>query len=207
MHDFRVAHGATELFLIRHADAAHPHPHNLEDIKDVDLPLTERGHKQAERLAHRIAARKPTAIYASPLKRTMETAQPIAAALGLDVREDARLREVEIAHVGPVSLSDLAEIAIAHGGWSHLPGTESSASIRARMSDAIGAIVATHPGERVVVVSHAGAINAYLSLLLDLEKDFFVPAGNASITVVRARDARRLIVTVNDTAHLEGMRS
>jgi hypothetical protein len=43
-------------------------------------------------------------------------------------------------------------------------------------------------------------------MLLDLQKDFFFPAGNTSITIVRARDSRRLIVTVNDTAHLEGMR-
>jgi 2,3-bisphosphoglycerate-dependent phosphoglycerate mutase len=188
MHDFRVAHGATELLLIRHADAEHPLPATALEIRDIDMPLTARGRAQAQRLSHR-----------------METAQPIAAGLGLTVRTDARLREIEIASVGPVSLTDLAEIAIARGGWSHLPGTESSASIRARMSEALAEIVSAHPGERVAIVSHAGAINAYLATLLDLSKDFFFPAGNTSITVVRARDERRLIVTLNDTAHLEGM--
>lgn len=206
MHDFRVAQGATELLLIRHAEAEHPQPAAALEVKAVDMPLTEHGRLQAKRLANRIAVRKPHAIYASPLKRTMETAQPIADALDLQIRSDERLREVEIADVGPASLQDLAEIAIAHGGWSHLNGTESSTSIRTRMHEAVADIVAAHAGERVAIVSHAGAINAYLSMILELQKDFFFPAGNTSITVVRARDARRLIVTINDTAHLEGMR-
>ena len=206
MHNFRTTSGATELLLIRHAEAVHPEPVTALEIKDIDMPLTERGRMQANRLASRITARKPTAIYSSPLKRTIQTAEPIAHALGLQIRSDDRLREVEIAEVGPVSLQDLAEIAIAHGGWSHIPGTEDSASIRDRMHDAIHDIVQAHPSERVVVVSHAGSINAYLASLLELDKDFFFPAGNTSITVVRARDDRRLIVTVNDTAHLEGMR-
>lgn len=206
MHDFRVVHGATELLLIRHAEAEHPQPATALEIKEIDLSLTAHGRAQAQRLAARIAVRRPHAIYASPLKRAMETAQPIADIVGVPIRDDRRLREVEIADVGPVSLQDLAEIALAHGGWSHIPGTESSTSIRTRMSEVVAEIVTAHAGERVAIVTHAGAINAYLSLLLNLEKDFFFPAGNTSITTVRARDARRLIVTVNDTAHLEGMR-
>jgi 2,3-bisphosphoglycerate-dependent phosphoglycerate mutase len=206
MHDFRIAQGATELLLIRHAEAVHPEPATALEVKEIDMPLTERGHIQANRLAVRIAARKPHAVYSSPLKRAIQTAAPIAESIGGQIRSDDRLREVEIADVGPVSLHDLAEIAIAHGGWSHLPNTESSASIRSRMRDAMHDLVVAHPGERVVVVSHAGAINAYVSMLLELEKDFFFPAGNTSITVIRGRESRRLIVTINDIAHLEGMR-
>ncbi|MBV8637350.1 MAG: histidine phosphatase family protein [Candidatus Eremiobacteraeota bacterium] len=206
MRDFRIAHGATELLLIRHAEAVHPQLEDMPEVTAIDTPLSDHGRAQAKRLANRIATRRPNAIYASPLKRTIETAQPIAEALELPIHPDERLREVEIAGVGAVSLHDLGEIAIAHGGWSHLAGTESSTSIRTRMKDAIADIVGAHPSERVVIVSHAGAINAYVSMLLDLHKDFFFPAGNTSITVVRIRDSRRLVVTVNDTAHLEGMR-
>jgi broad specificity phosphatase PhoE len=207
MHDFRVASGATEIMLIRHAQAVHPEAETALEIKEVDMPLTERGHEQARRLAERVARyRRPNAIYASPLKRTTETAEAIAAATSLEVRPDDRFREVEIAGVGSVSMNDLAEIAIAHGGWSHLPGTEPSEKVRGRIHDAICDIVARHPSERVAIVTHAGAINAYVSMLLGLHKDFFFPAGNTSITVIRGRDERRLIVTLNDTAHLEGMR-
>lgn len=203
MHDFRVANGATEILLIRHADAQHPTTTAGVDIKEIDLPLSARGREQAQRLAERLSTRTIGAIYASPLKRAMETAAPLAEALGIGVLADERLREIEIAHVGPVSLNDLAEIAILHGGWSHLPGTESSAAIRERMQHAVDAIVQRHPGQRIAVVSHAGAINAYFAQLLALPKDFFFPAGNTSINTLRARNERRLVVTLNDTAHLE----
>ncbi len=203
MRDFRVQSGACELLLIRHAEAEHPeHGASLEP-REVDMPLSARGHEQAERLALRLGKRRLNALYASPLRRTRETADAVAARTALTVVEDARLREVEIAGIGPVALHDLAEIALARGGWSHLPGTESSTAIRARMREAIDAIAQRHPGERVAILSHAGAINAYISMLLGLSGDFFFPAGNTSITVVRARDDRRLVVTLNDTAHLE----
>ena len=204
MRDFRVAHGATELLLIRHAEAQ-PLPENEAfDPKHVDMPLSERGRTQAAALAARLGHRGLTAIYSSPLRRTRETAGALAAIAGLPVTEDARLREVEIAGVGPVGMHDLAEIALAHGGWSHLPGTESSHDIRARMRSAIDDVVATHGGARVAVVSHAGAINAYVAALLGLKSDFFFPTGNTSISIVRARDERRLLVSLNDIGHLEG---
>jgi len=206
MHDFRVAHGATEILLIRHAEAEGIRPSEAVEPKDVDLPLTSRGRMQALALASRLRHRDLAAVYASPLRRARETALEVATATELTVIEDSRLREVEIAGVGPVAMHDLAEIAIAHGGWSHLPGTEPSHEIRERMREAIAAIVAAYPGKRVAAISHAGAINAYIASLLDLQSDFFFPAGNTSISVVRARDDRRLLVSINDIAHLELMR-
>jgi 2,3-bisphosphoglycerate-dependent phosphoglycerate mutase len=203
MHDFRVSNGATELLLIRHAEAEPLPTNEALEPKDVDMPLTERGKLQAFALAKRLRVRGIAAIYSSALKRARETADAIAAETGVAVNEDTRLREVDISGVGPVGLHDLAEIAVANGGWSHLPGTESSQSIRERMSAALGAIVAAHPASRIAVVSHAGAINAYISGLLALRSDFFFPAGNTSISIVRARDERRLLFSINDIAHLE----
>jgi len=206
MRDFRVAHGATELLLIRHAEAEGIAPSEALEPKDIDLPLTSRGHGQAAALASRLARREIAHIYTSPLQRARQTADAVAWACGLHVIEDARLREVEIAGVGPVAMHDLAEIAIAHGGWSHLPGTESSLAIRARMTEALDAVLLAHAGTRVAVISHAGSINAYMANLLGLKSDFFFPAGNTSISIVRARDERRLIVSLNDIAHLEMLR-
>lgn len=206
MRDFRVTHGATELLLIRHGDAEHPPAPIENDPAAYDLPLTPRGRRQSKALAERLTGRAIDALYTSPLKRTRETADVIAAELSLPVLADARLREVEIAGAGPVALQDLAEIAIARGGWSHLSGTESSESIRRRMRAAIDDIVAACPQARVAIVSHAGAINAYICSLLGLSGDFFFPAGNTSISIVRARDERRLLYCLNDIAHLENLR-
>ncbi|MGC2129467.1 MAG: histidine phosphatase family protein [Candidatus Aquilonibacter sp.] len=203
MRDFRVAHGATEVLLIRHGEAEAMPASEALHPKDVDMPLSPRGRAQAEALAGRLRSRGIAAIYSSPLRRTRETADALAAVTELPITEDARVREVEIAGVGPVAMHDLAEIAIAQGGWSHLPGTESSEAIRARMRSAIDEIVAAHSGARVAVVSHAGSINAYVASLLGLQSDFFFPTGNTSISIVRARDERRLLVSLNDIAHLE----
>ncbi len=203
MHDFRVAHGATEVLLIRHGEAqALPAGEALEP-KEIDLPLTQRGHAQAAAVAERLRKRGIAAIYSSPLRRARETADALARSASLPITDDARLREGEVAGVGPVAMNDLAEIAIAHGGWSHLPGTESSLAVRTRMRAAVDEAVAAHPGCRVALFSHAGAINAYVASLLDLRSDFFFPAGNTGISIVRARDERRLIVSLNDIAHLE----
>lgn len=206
MREFRIENGATELLLIRHGDAEHPRGVIDDDPKTYDLPLSPRGQRQAHALAERLAGRAISAVYSSPLRRTRETADAVAAKLGLAVNEDTRLREVEIAGAGPVALADLAEIAIAHGGWSHLSGTETSPSIRTRMLEAIDAIVEACGQRRVAVVSHAGAINAYIAQLLSLKTDFFFPAGNTSISIVRARDEKRLLISLNDIAHLEGLK-
>jgi probable phosphoglycerate mutase len=206
VRDFSITSGATEILLIRHAEAQHPKPGEFQNPAHLDLSLSERGRAQARVLADRLARRALAAVYASPLLRTRETADALAAACGLDVREDVRLREIEIGKAGSVSLDDLAEIAIAKGGWSHLEGTESSQSIRHRMRTALDEIATAHAGQRVAVVSHAGSINAYIANLLGLAHDFFFPAGNTSISVVRARAERRLIVSLNDIAHLEAMR-
>lgn len=203
MRDFRVAHGATELLLIRHGEAEPMPATEALHPKDVDMPLSARGREQAAALAVRLGHRGIGAVVSSPLRRTRETAAALATATRLPIAEDPRLREVEIAGVGPVAMHDLAEIAIAHGGWSHLPGTESSQAVRARMAAALDDIASAHTGKRIAIFSHAGAINAYIACLLGLHSDFFFPAGNTSISIVRAREERRLLVSLNDIAHLE----
>ncbi len=158
-------------------------------------------------MAARLKQRGIAAIYTSPLRRTRETADALAAATGLPITEDPRLREVEIAGVGSgcdARLSGDCDRATAAGRI--FPEPKSSHDVRARMHEALGAIVAAHPGTRIAAVSHAGAINAYIASLLGLTSDFFFPAGNTSISIVRARDDRRLLVTVNDIAHLEALK-
>jgi broad specificity phosphatase PhoE len=210
MREFSLGDGAVELLLIRHGDATPDG--EIDDFETVyrDLPLSGRGRAQARALADRLAGHDITAVYASGLRRADETAQAIADRIGLEVHRDERLREVEIGGLDEprhpaefgAHLERLAELAIEHGGWSQLEGSESSASIRERMRAATAAIVASHPGARVAVVSHAGAINAHIADVIGLESDFFFPAANTSINIIRARGDARLLVTVNDIAHL-----
>lgn len=208
--------GGTEIYFVRHGDA-------LPDQDEVVLgdydaqALSDLGRRQARALAERMTRYKPTAIYSSPTARAAQTAQPTAEALGLPVTLDDDLREVELGVVGPDAatedpaevsrilrrrLQEIANVAVGGGKWSAIPGSEPSARLRGRMLAAVARIHAAHPGERVAVFSHGGAINAYFADLLGLERDYFFPAANTSISVARVLGERRLLMALNDISHL-----
>jgi probable phosphoglycerate mutase len=214
MPEFSLTDGAVELLLIRHAEAK-PNPGaSLEKAAYLDLPLNARGREQARALGARLAKVKLATIYSSPLKRTAETAKAISIATKRAIAYDERLREVEIGStdepVHPAEfgahLDRLAELAISHGGWSQIPGTERSESIRKRMRESVAAIAEGHAGQRIAIVSHAGAINAFFADVIGLQSDFFFPTANASISIVRARGDKLLLVGLNDVGHLQELR-
>ena len=136
------------------------------------------------------------------------------------VEVDRRLREVGLGqvdvdhlpigeHAGAVRahLEELGAVAMREGSWSGLAGTEPAAQIRARMREGVDAIAARHACETVAVVSHAGSINAYVADLLGIERDFFFPTGNTSLTLVRYGPEGRFLARLNDIAHLERVRA
>ncbi|HLJ81389.1 MAG TPA: histidine phosphatase family protein, partial [Ktedonobacterales bacterium] len=86
--------------------------------------------------------------------------------------------------------------------WDSIPGSEPSAHLRARLTAAIDSLARRHPGERIAVVSHAGAINAYIAAMLGLANDYFFPAANTSISIVRIKGARFMLLALNDVNHL-----
>ncbi len=211
--ELSLRRGATELHLVRHGDAV-PDSSSGDEVyaNYEDHPLSERGRSQAEALAERFASLEVAAVYASPIRRARETAQAIAAPLAVPVFTEPEVREIALGalqHEGDLrqQLAALATIAMRDGSWSSIPGTEPSQTVRARMLDAFDRIAAEHPGGRVVVVSHAGAINAAIGAIAGTPHDFVFPLANASISVVRVSAQRRLLVSANETAHLRDIPS
>jgi probable phosphoglycerate mutase len=170
--------GVTVIWLVRHGDC-------YEGMADgSDPPLSTLGRTQAARLAERVRGVGVTAFYASPLRRAVETARII----GGDVREDDRLVEIDL------------EL----GDDGNLEFKESAASVVERMRSAIDDIVAAHPGEHVVVVTHGVALMAYISDLLHLEAgQLRLLPYYTSVSVVRALGDVRMVGTIADTAHLD----
>jgi len=209
---------ATTIYLARHADAIPELGEHVDAEGYEAFGLSVRGVAQAAALARRLLAHRTiAAVYSSPARRARETAQPIGAAFGLEVQMDERLHEVgredgslaalPVAERGAAVrdyLSRFARIAWRDGTWTALEGTEPPRSVRERMRESVLEIALRHRGQRVVAVSHAGAINAFFAALLGLSRDFFFPTGNAALSVVRVTDAGMLLVRLNDTAHLEG---
>lgn len=212
-----LKHGGVEIFIVRHADA-------LPDASEVvrggydEQALSALGRRQAEALANRLRDVRLAAIYASPMGRAIQTAAPTAVTHHLEIQPVDGLREITLGGLSAESvaaatpeeasallrarLRQIATIAVSTGQWESIPGAEPSAQLRARLVATMDRIIAAHSGERVMIVSHAGAINAYLAALLGLAHDYFFPTANTSISVMRAQGMRRMLFSLNDITHL-----
>ena len=131
----------------------------------ADRPLNARGREQARELAETFAGRHVDAVYASDLLRAHETAEIVAAQLGLPVTADAALREVDVGDWSGLVHSEI-ETRFPDGfrrwqegghGWD---GGESYEEMGVRVVAALLQIASRHPGETVLVVSHGGVIRA-----------------------------------------------
>jgi len=200
---------ATRLYLVRHAQSQ---GNTGEDLTTGDPDLTEVGWEQARRLGERLKSQRIDRIYASPLRRTQQTASAIAEASGLDVLPKADLTEVvlgqadyDIRLLPEEERERVAERIMSEGTWDAFPGSEGSAAARERVRNVIHEIVDDHPGERLVLVSHAAFIQTFVSLALGLDRDFVFYPFNASITSIRAKDGRFVLWRLNDIAHLDGL--
>ncbi|HLH46930.1 MAG TPA: histidine phosphatase family protein [Acidimicrobiales bacterium] len=176
------------------------------------LHLSEEGRAQAEALAHRMAAltRPPSAVYASPLERTRETAAPTARALGLRVRVERGLLECD---VGRWTGERLARVS-RDPRWStvqrwptgfRFPGGESFADLSTRATAAVLRLAAAHPGETVVAFSHADPIKAALAASAGVPLDLFqrLVVSPCSVSAVAFTADGPHVLCVNATASLD----
>ncbi|WP_116952809.1 histidine phosphatase family protein [Jiangella endophytica] len=126
-----------------------------------DIGIDEVGQAQAEVLAAHAKEHPPDALYASDLLRARQTAGAVADATGLEVRVDARLRELDFGHAEGRTLAELrttdpdaAEAFVRDPVAHHLPGGEHPEAAAGRAERALREIAARHPGQRVLVVCH-----------------------------------------------------
>lgn len=178
------AHDATEIWLCRHADCY------LDMRSDPDPPLSTWGRDQAAKLADRARKTGIDAVYSSPSRRAVETARALA-----EPRVDERLREFG---------NDARSAAEAAIDADRVAFTEDVAEAQSRIRSALDEIAAAHPRQRVLVASHGGIILAHLCDLLRVEfpRLRLLPY-YTGITVIRHRDGKRRVGSINDTAHLE----
>ena len=176
------------------------------------LHLSEKGRGQAALAAERIAAlrKAPRAVYASPLERARETAAPIARALGLRVRTVPDLVEVD---VGDWTEQPLARLYRARewptvqrwpGGF-RFPDGESFAEMSVRSLDAVLGLVAEHPGETIVAVSHADPIKAVVAAAAGVPLDLMqrLVVSPCSISAILFTVGGPVVLCVNSTGSLE----
>ncbi len=200
-----------ELLLIRHAEPVRIAP-GEGGGGPVDPELTARGRDEAERLADWLAAEALDAVVSSPLQRAHQTADPVARGHGLAVEVSSDLIEYDANadHYIPAeelkAERDARWYAMLEGRWEEFGG-EPPDQFRARIVPCLDGIIGRFPGGRVAVVCHGGVINVYLAALLELDRHLWFEPGYTSISrVAAARSGPRSLVTLNETAHLLGVR-
>ena len=202
---------ATEIVLVRHgetiaADPAEPFP--LVDGHG-DPELAPLGVEQAVRVAERLAGSKIDAIYVTTLRRTVETAAPLAERTGLRPIVEPELREIRLGEWEGglyrhkvMSRDPVAVEMFERERWDVVPGAESNEELAARVRAAIERIARDQPGRRVVAFSHGGAIGMVLSLATGSRPFAFVAVDNGAISTIVVSGERWFLRSFNDVCHL-----
>lgn len=171
------------------------------------LHLADTGRAQADAVAARIAALGAvSAVYASPLERTRETAAPIAKALGLKVQINRGLLECEFGDWTGRALKDLFKLpewttVQRYPSGFRFPDGESFVEMQERICGAISALVTKHPGETIVAVSHADPIKAAIAQAMGTHLDLFqrIVVSPCSVSAVTYTTHGPVVLTVNST--------
>jgi probable phosphoglycerate mutase len=210
---FTVPPGGTDLLIVRHGESAPYRPGvpvpQWQGHGDPDL--APEGRDQARRLADRLCLEPPDAIYVTPLRRTAQTAAPLAERVGLTPVVEPDLREV---HLGEWEVDGLFRRRTSEGHplalrmfteqrWDVIPGAEPTAELQGRVQRAIARIAAAHPDQRVVLVAHGGVIGQILAIATGSQGFAFIGADNASVSQLVVVGDRWIVRRFNDTAHLE----
>ena len=201
-----------QLLLVRHGQ---PVTEVHTDGSFANPSLSHIGQQQADLAGKWLAELGVQRVYASPMARALQTAEPIAAAaqLGSDaivVREG--LTEFDSRSSSYVPMEVMKRTNRAR--WDELAsGTfnaDDAAGVQAWVEQAVAAIeqiVADHAGERVAVACHGGVVNAYLAHCLDFDTERFLrfDVDYTSVTRVMASgQGHRSVLSINERSHLRG---
>lgn len=194
-----------QLLLIRHA---RPERVELTDGEVADPSLSALGRAQAAAVADELAEEPIDAIYASTAARARETAAPLAAIHDLEVIEREELLEYDFGTSSYIPIEEVAPDDPALARWMawFQPLEEGSDPdrYRRRVMAATEEIVAGHRSQTVAIVSHGGAINAYLSGLLGMDRAMiFVPEYTSVSRLQVSASGFWTLQTLNEQTHLQ----
>lgn len=178
----------------------------------ADLDLDEVGIKQAEVAGERLTRCKASALYSSPLKRAMSTANALSRCLGLAVEPLEGLIDIDYGRWQGLSPE---EAALRDGALYTLwlerphqvtfPGGESLSQMRDRATSAMKSVLKRHPEETIALVSHKVVCKVLVLSLLGLDNSHFweVAQDVCAINVFQVWDETPVVALLNDTCHLK----
>lgn len=188
-----------ELILIRHG---------LPERSGVtsDPPLSPQGVEQARRVAAALQGDRVEAVFASTMRRAIQTAEPYAALAGHEVQTEEGIVEFDRDSGTYVPLEVLKREDYA--AWTAFVERGADSTIVAFQKVVVATledIVARNSGRTVAVFCHGGVINVWTAHILGMSpRLFFEPAYTSVHRYLCARSGQRNLVSLNDIAHLRG---
>jgi uncharacterized phosphatase len=196
----------TRFYLMRHGETDWNRDRNRY-CGISDIPLSAEGQNQAEQAAAFLQAVRIDHVYASHLQRAAQTAQPAATLRELPVQQDKRLSEIDFGLWEGLRIDDItSRYPQEWQCWLDDPakglagGTgESGQDVFERMQHFFTEKAAEHSGEHLLVTSHSTAIRIFLAGLLSMPLQAYrkLPADNAGITVLEAKDNQIKLIRMN----------
>jgi broad specificity phosphatase PhoE len=210
METFMADSKTTRIYLVRHGATQL----SAEDrfAGAVDVELSEEGKFQAARLAERLADDNITAVYCSPLTRTIQTATILAMPHKLPLIHQDGLREIHHGHWEGMRRADVeAQFPDEYAAWEEDPftfapqGGEAGVNVIARALPVIREIVLEHRGQNVLVVSHKATLRLLISTLLGFDARGYrdrLDQSPACLNVLDFKDpVRARLMLFNDVSH------
>lgn len=192
----------TRLFLIRHAE---PEPSSRgRCYGKLDVALSVEGRAQAARMARSLGSHPIQAVYASPRRRALETAQALSA--GVLIEEDHR--EIDFGLFEGRTYDEIRlECPEIYRQWMEapttvkFPGGESYSEMKARVLAALERLLAAHAGQAIALVAHGGTCRIVLAAALRIadEDVFRIGQSYGGVSLIRYLDGFPIVERVNAT--------
>lgn len=200
----------TRFILVRHGQTEW---NRVERFRGrADVPLNETGLAQAEATGRRIAAEwRPSALYTSPLSRSVRTAEAIARHFELEVRPHPGLADIDYGEWQGLTADEarrrwLEEVDawFNHPHLARIPGGETLADLRTRAMHTIEELASRHQEETIVAVGHTVINRIILLGVLGLgnERFWHIRQDTCAINVFDTEKGDFVLASLNDTCHL-----
>ena len=180
----------------------------------ADIQLDEVGIRQAEAAAARIAEWQVSAIYSSPLNRALSTAEILARPFSLEVKLLPGIIDIDYGEWQGLSTEEAtAKYGDLYSTWLNsphqvkFPAGESLAEVRERAASAVGDLIAQHPKETIVLVSHKVVCQILILSLLGLDSSHFweITQDVCAVNLFEVRGGVPSPLSLNDTCHLKSL--
>jgi len=203
----------TEIILARHGETKW----NVEEVfrGRMDVELNETGIKQAQLLAGHLKDTRIEAVFSSPLKRALKTAEEVASPHRLEVQVSPGLNDLDFGEWQGIPLPEVKEkYKDLFREWADSPGTvvlpggEGLDNVTARAMALVNMVVAEYKGT-VVLVSHRVVNKVLVLALLGLDNSHFwnIRQDTCAITTFNYVNGRFVLAVHNDTSYLRPLRA